>query len=107
MKKPPVHWLEPASQDLIEIMEFIWRDRPAAARKLGRAILLAGRRLSNQPRRGKLVPELHGQGISDYRQICVGSYRIIYSIQPDSIDILAVLDGRRDFQAVLLQRLIR
>jgi toxin ParE1/3/4 len=99
--------LEPASLDLIEIVEFVSRDRPAAARRLGREILLAGKRLSRQPRRGKLVPELKDHGISEYRQIFVGVYRIIYDLQPESIDILAVLDGRRDAGTRLFQRLVR
>lgn len=99
--------MEPASLDLIEIVEFVSRDRPAAARKLGREILLAGKRLNRQLRWGKLVPELREQGISEYRQILVGVYRIVYDIQPESIDILAVLDGRRDARAILFQRSIR
>jgi toxin ParE1/3/4 len=73
---------------------------------MGRDILLAAVRLSRQPRAGKLVPELHGQGISEYRQVYVGPYRIVYDVQPDSLDILAVLDGRRDIQAAQFQRLI-
>jgi toxin ParE1/3/4 len=99
--------LEPASLDLIEIIEFISHDRPTAARKLGREILTAATRFSRNPRRGKLVPELQDQGISEYREIFVGAYRSIYDIQPESIDILAVLDGRRDSRALLFQRLLR
>jgi toxin ParE1/3/4 len=107
LKRLPVRWLEPASLDLIEIIEFIHRDRPAAARKMGRDILLAAARLSRQPRRGTLVPELYGQGISECRQIYVEVYRVIYDIQPESIDVLAVLDGRRDIQSSCFQRLLR
>jgi plasmid stabilization system protein ParE len=50
--------LEPASLDLGEIVEFISHDPPAAARKLGREILLAAKRFLHQSRRGKLVPVL-------------------------------------------------
>ena len=107
MKRLRVHWLEPASLDLIEIVDFIRRDRPAAARKMGRDILLAAARLTRQPRRGALVPELRGQGVSEYRQIYVGVYRIIYDVQADSLDVLAVLDGHRDIQSLFFQRLVR
>jgi toxin ParE1/3/4 len=99
--------LEPASLDLIEIIEFVSHDRPTAARKLGREILLAAKHISRHPRQGKLVPELRDQGISECRQIFVGAYRIIYDIQPESIDVLAVFDGRRDAGTMLLQRLFR
>ena len=54
-----------------------------------------------------LVPELREQGASEYRQIFVGAYRLIYDIQPESIDILAVMDGRRDALTILFQRLLR
>jgi plasmid stabilization system protein ParE len=91
----------------VEIIEYVSRDHPQAARRVGRDILLAGKRLSRSPRRGKLVPELQDEGMSEYRQIFVGVYRLIYDIQPESIDILAVLDGRRDTQTILWQRSIR
>ena len=107
LKKPAIHWLEPASLDLVEIIEYISRDRPDAARKLGRDILLTAKRLGRSPRRGKLVPELRDQGMNEYREIFVGVYRIVYDIQPESIDILAVLDGRRDARTILLQRSMR
>ena len=91
----------------MEIVEYISRDRPEAARKVGRDILLAGKRLNRSPRRGKLVPELQDQGISEYCQIFVGVYRLIYDIPPGSIDVLAVIDGRRDARTILFQRSIR
>ena len=91
----------------MEIIEYISRDRPEAARKIGSEILLAAKRLSRNPRRGKVVQELQDQGISEYRQMLVGPYRLIYDIQPESVDILAVLDGRRDARTVLFQRLMR
>ena len=106
MKRRPVRWAEPASLDLIEILEFVQYDRPEAARKLGRAILQVASRLSRHPRRGRIVPELLEHGISDYRQVLVAQYRVIYTIR-NSVDIVAVVDGRRDLQAALFQRLIR
>ena len=99
--------MEPASLDLIEIVEYISRDRPDAARKIGRDILLAAKRLNRSPRRGKLVPEFQDHGISEYQQIFVGVFRLIYDIQPESIDILAVLDGRREARTILFQRTLR
>jgi toxin ParE1/3/4 len=106
LKPLPVRWSRPASLDIIEIVEFIQHDRPLAARKVGKAILREASRLSRQPRRGQIVPELHHQGIGDYRQILVPPYRVLYTIR-DSVDIVAVVDSRRDLQAALFQRLVR
>lgn len=107
MRRLPLRWLEPASLDLIEIIEFIGSDRPLAARKLGREILHAASGLRAHPRVGKIVPELQQQGISDYRQILVSAYRLVYAIMESSIDIVAVVDARRDFHSTLIQRLMR
>jgi toxin ParE1/3/4 len=107
LKRRAIHWQEPASLDLVEIIEFVSRDRPSAARKLGREILTAAKGLSGQPRRGKPVPEFHGHGVLEYRQIYVGPYRLIYSVSNETVDILAVIDGRRSVQNLLFDRLMR
>jgi len=107
LKRVPVRWSEPASLDLIEIIEFVQRDRSAAARKFSRRLILEASRLSRNPRRGKIVPELLEQGISDDRQIVVAVYRVIYAVRASSIDVIAVIDGRRDLQDAMFRRLIR
>lgn len=107
MKQLPVRWSPAAVLDLMEIVEFIRQDRPAAARRIGGAILREVSRLSKNPRRGKVVPELWDQGISDYRQMIIAPYRVIYGVKADSVNVEAVIDSRRDLQNALLQRLIR
>jgi toxin ParE1/3/4 len=107
LKRLIVRWARPASLDLFEIIEFIRQDRPTAARKMGGAILREVSRLGKNPRRGKVVPELSDQGISDYRQLIIAPYRVIYGIKADSVSVEAVIDSRRDLQNALFQRLIR
>ena len=46
-------------------------------------------------------------GIRNWRELIVKPYRIIYRIDEDTVNVLAVLDGRRDLQDLLLERLIR
>ncbi len=107
MKRLPVRWARSASLDLIEIVEFIKQDRPDAARKLGHRFLAEASRLRRNPRQGKVVPELLEKGVADYRQLIVSTYRVIYAIRTEFIDIVSVIDGRRDIPAALLQRLLR
>ncbi len=45
--------------------------------------------------------------MSDYRQVLISSYRLIYAIRGQSIEVFAVIDGRRDLEAALFQRLVR
>jgi len=107
LKQLPVRWSPAAVLDLMEIVEFIWQDLPSAARKMGRAILREVSRLSKNPRRGKVVPALSDQGISDHRQLIIAPYRVVYGIKSDSVNVEAVIDSRRDLQNALFQRLIR
>lgn len=107
MKRLRVRWLEPASLDLIEIVEFVRKGQPAAARRLALEFLRSAARLSKSPRAGRIVPELQAQGISDYRELLLPPYRVLYAARTYSIDILAVMDGRRDFELTLFQRLLR
>jgi toxin ParE1/3/4 len=107
LKRPPVRWAQAASLDLIEIVEFIRRDRPDAARKLGNSLLREASRLRRNPRQGKVVPELLEKGIAEYRQLVVSAYRVIYAIRTEFIDVLAVIDSRRDIESTIFQRLLR
>jgi toxin ParE1/3/4 len=107
LKRLPVRWARAASLDLIEIVEFIKGDRPEAARKLGHSFLTVASRLRRNPRQGKVVPELLEKGVADYRQLIVSSYRLLYTIRTEFIDVVAVIDGRRDVQNSVLQRLMR
>jgi plasmid stabilization system protein ParE len=63
--------------------------------------------LSRNPRQGKGVPELLNKGIADYRQLLVSTYRLIYAVRTEFIDIVIVIDGRRDISAALSERLMR
>jgi toxin ParE1/3/4 len=107
LKRLPVRWTAPASGDLIEILEFIGADRPAAARDLGREILRQSKTLAQSSLRGRIVPELSQQGITDCREILVSRYRIIYRVHSEAVRIAAVIDTARDLGEALLRRLLR
>ena len=63
--------------------------------------------LGRLPARGQVTPELARVGVFDFREVDVGSYRIIYGMGDRVVWVLAVLDGRRDIQDVLARRLLR
>ncbi len=105
----PVYFTGEAEKDLMEIYGDI-RDSgcPMTARSLLKQIRQACDRLSETPQRGRTVPELNRIGISDYREIIFKVYRIIYEIEPSHrVTIHCILDGRRDVQTVLAQRMLR
>lgn len=63
--------------------------------------------LAQFPLRGPIVAELEQLGMTDWRQLSVWPYRIIYTVDGDVVTIAVVADGRRDFAALLEQRLLQ
>ncbi|WP_149988198.1 type II toxin-antitoxin system RelE/ParE family toxin [Microcystis aeruginosa] len=52
-------------------------------------------RRANFPFSGRLVPEFETEQI---REVIEGSYRIIYYIKPEQIDVIAVLHAARNIE---------
>jgi plasmid stabilization system protein ParE len=69
-----------AETDLAEIVEYIARDNPAAAMRLGCELVTHTRTLEKHPRIGCVVPEFQ---IETLRELIHGSYRIVYQINDD------------------------
>ena len=63
--------------------------------------------LSELANRGHNPPELKRIGIYEYREIHFKPYRIIYQIIDSDIYVHCVLDGRRDLEDLLQERLLR
>ena len=102
-----MRWSRSAQQDLLDIIEYIGSDRPEAARRMGTAILDAADRLSRNPFRCVVTPDLLRHGIGEYRQLLVRQYRIVYRVTDEEVRIMAVLDSRRNLEDILLARLLR
>ncbi|MBN1948021.1 MAG: type II toxin-antitoxin system RelE/ParE family toxin [Bradymonadales bacterium] len=104
---PQIFWTETASQDLEEIVTFIAADSPSNARRLAARMREKAASLQSHPARGRVVPELALFGFSTWREIVVKPYRLIYRADNERVVILAVLDGRREIEELLLKRLVR
>lgn len=75
-----------AESDLWEMVEYIARDNPAAATRLGHELVEHSRILQKHPRIGRVVPEFQ---IETLRELIHGSYRIVYQIN-DSKRVIEV-----------------
>ena len=102
-----VVWARAAAHDLEELVAYIAADSPVKARKVLRKLRERAARLEVSPERGRIVPELAGLGIRTFRQLVVRPYRMMYRVDDDRVTVLAVFDGRRDIEEVLLERLVR
>jgi toxin ParE1/3/4 len=99
---------EKAESDMYNIHEYVeLHDSRQRANKLLDDIELAIFSLESMPQRGHCPPELLRLGIREYREIHFKPYRIIYAIRGRDVIINSVLDGRRDMQTLLQQRLLR
>jgi plasmid stabilization system protein ParE len=63
--------------------------------------------LAEFPDMGSIPKELVSLGIRQYRQVIQKPYRIIYETFSDKVVVHAILDGRRDMQNLLMQRILR
>ena len=61
--------------------------------------------LEEFPDRGHFPPELERIHVRDYSEIHFKPYRIIYRISGNSVFIHAILDGRRNLQDTLFDRI--
>lgn len=94
-----VKWSKPASLDLKQIHGYISRDSRFYAEKVSLEIVEKSEKLGFFPEAGRIVPEI---GDSNIREISVYSYRLIYEIFPNSIEILALIHGKREFSKDLI-----
>jgi len=102
-----VVWADIAAKDLEEIVSYIALESPANAKAVLKRLRNQAEALSSMARRGRVVPELRDLSPEPWREILLRPYRIIYRISGQQILILAVLDGRRDLEDLLLRRLLR
>lgn len=87
-----VRWSKGARRQLLEIIEYISKERPMVARKLADRLRGMAERLAENPLSGRVVPEFDDPSV---RERLVSPYRLIYTVQSDEIFILAVYHGRR------------
>jgi len=86
-------WSREASENLVEIEEFIARDSlERAIRFINALIDHAETILADNPGSGRVVPEI---GNPDTRELIYRGYRIVYRLKGDVLEILTFFEGHR------------
>lgn len=89
-----VVWSRSALDDIDAIADYIARDSIDQAALFAVRLIEATDRLADFPESGRVIPEMAD---SSRREIFVGSYRIMYLLEVDSVWITGVVHGARDW----------
>ena len=92
-----VTWSYEATEDLDALAEYIAKDSSFYAAAFTQQILDVSRSLNEFSERGRIVPEI---GNPNIRELLIRDYRLIYSIEPSRIVILAFVHGTRDLRTL-------
>ena len=96
-----------AEDDLNEIIEYYFSLSENYVEKLIFEFEENVMSLKKHPRSGRVVPELEKQGILQYRELIQGYYRIVYEISDDKVIVHTIIDGRRNFEDIIISKLSR
>lgn len=79
------------------IYNYLSQNSPQYAQRFVERLIRRSEQIANFPLSGRIVPEFETKQI---REIIEGSYRIIYYLKSDKIDILAVLHGSQNIESI-------
>ena len=97
-----------AGEGLYEIYLYVYlNDSELKAEKIFYKLYEKCKSLQSFPDRGHIPAELSLLGMTDFLEITYKPYRIIYQIISKTVFVHCVLDGRRDMQKLLHERLLR
>ena len=107
MKKCDVIWTDTAKKDLNEIIEYIAQDSIETAIQKYEKIKESAEPLVLFPNQGRVIPELLKHNITKFKELIISPWRLMYKIENNVVYVMAVIDGRRNIEDILLQRLLR
>jgi len=87
-----VIWSKESLQQLIEIEQYISRDNPARAVRFINRLIDRAEKIKDYPYKGRVVPEF---SLNEIREVFEKSYRIVYRIAENQIEILTVFEGHK------------
>ncbi|GAB6283071.1 MAG: type II toxin-antitoxin system RelE/ParE family toxin [Ignavibacterium sp.] len=87
-----VFWTKESEDRLNEIESYIASDNPNAAIRFIDYLISLAESLSENPERGRIVPEF---SIKAIRELLYKNYRIVYLIKKNRIEVLTVFEGHQ------------
>ena len=100
-------WSTDASDELVEIIAF--QKEKYGTRKATEVYHRIHERIvvtRTLPETGRVVPELAAIGMNEIRELIDSPWRILYQFSVDRVEIVSVIDGRRNFEEVLYRKVM-
>jgi toxin ParE1/3/4 len=91
-RKARIRWTHRSIEDLRAIGRYIAEDDPRAARQWVERLRQRAREAASTPKAGRRVPEVERD---DIREVLLRSYRIVYRVVREGIEVLTVFEGHR------------
>jgi len=107
LRKTKVVWTETAVKDLDDIINYTSLDSINNAIEQYEKIKKATEDLIEFHKSGRIIPELYEQNIIKYREIIISPWRIMYKEDRNIVYVMAIIDGRRNIEDILMRRNIR
>jgi plasmid stabilization system protein ParE len=105
-RRRSVSWTEIAVRDIERLAERLHEVAPLRAERILERIIARAESLSTLSHRGRTPPELRPITDRTWLEVVVSPWRILYRVVEDTVEIHAVLDGRRDLRDVLFERML-
>jgi len=93
-----VKWSKTATGDLRKIYDYISNDSAVYAERVINEIINKSEYLKEYPNIGRVVPELNN---SKARELIVYSYRMVYQLENENVEILTLVHSRKNFDLEL------
>ena len=106
-EKYVVNMTQNAENDLNDIIMFIAQNNPQTVIKIMERLQAKISTLDHFPNRGAYVPELLARNIKEYRQIIEAPWKIIYKVDKKTVNILTIIDSRRNLYDILVKILLK
>jgi plasmid stabilization system protein ParE len=79
-------------EDVEAVKAYVARDSERYAGLLAERLVAAVGRLESFPQSGRIVPEV---GDESLREVIYGNYRLVYRLQPESVEVVTVYHAAR------------
>lgn len=102
-----VVWTAVAAGDLERIAAYLANESPLRAATVIDRVVERAESLASLPNRGRTPPELRSIGDRSWRELQEPPWRIIYRRLDEVVQVHAVLDGRRNLEDILMERVLK